>query len=264
MNTSITNTPDGSSGKSREAKKPVELDPLELRGRGRHILAYLPISDDFEMPLRAVDPSTGQPLKGWCAFYFAWLALHHLMPRKWNLRVRAPGLAAERELIGLNTSPLESWFLRLLGMRRLRVGNLPKYLVDKGYTLSINGRACETYYQLRAALRTPNERGGHYWTADDAIDRVIDALRKGQVTGIDINLGPFGYRDHVLFVYAVTRESLVVVESLVVPGLGYTRIPLNHPHENALVMELPMDELRRRWQHRHGRIWTIAGRRQGA
>ncbi len=230
---------------------PIGADPLGLRSLGHEVVSYLSVPKSFQMPRREIGDN-GQPRKGWCAFHFAWQALHYFVPGEWNEESRPPSSAANDELLGFRIPRRLDRLASLLRFPGLRVGALPSYLLRRNMVLEIDGRACSGYVDLRRAML----RRGRFREAPVAIDQVILSLEQDEPVGIDINLAPLGFRDHVLFVYATSHTSLFVIDSLVVPGLGYR--PVEGFAGGGHLMELPFEEFEKRWTS-HGRIWTVRG-----
>lgn len=224
------------------------LDPLNvtdmLPGRSR-VHSFLRLPAGFEMPLRETDAS-GAPLKNWCGLHALWLFCHFLWPEKWNVESRSPSSAKAEEVLGLNVPNRLAW-------TALRVGRAPSYFRHHGATLLVNGHPVRTYPEFfrRVALgwlRPPP------FSAESAEDRVIDLVRGNQPVAVDLTL-PGWFREHVAFVYGVCSDGFLLVDSLVVPGVGYRKVtPDGDPR---LVMHLPFDEFRKRWRRGSG-IWHAA------
>ncbi len=249
-NTTDTMTDGAPHGRS-PAGKPLPrggLDPLNvtdmLPDRSR-VHSFLRLPPGFEMPLREIG-ATGTPLKNWCGLHALWLFCHFMWPGKWNVGCRPPSSAKAEEVLGLNVPNRLAW-------TALRVGRAPSYFRHHGATLFVNGHPVRTYPEFfrRVAfgwLRMPP------FSAEEAEDRVIDLVRGNQPAAVDLTL-PGWFREHVAFVYGACSDGFLLVDSLVVPGVGYRKVtPEGDPR---LIMLLPFEEFRRRWGRGSG-IWHAA------
>ena len=225
------------------------LDPLGvtymLPDQEDRVYAFLRLPPGFEMPLRDVDPATGQPLGNWCGLHALWLMCQHLWPDKWNFAARPPASAKSEEILGLDVPSAFAW-------TALRVGRAPSYFAHHCAKMFVDGVPVGSYGEffrrlIIGWLRRPI-------VASDAEATIAELLSDNHPVAVSLPLRGF-CRGHVAFVYGVCHEGFIVIDSLEVPDVGYRK--LTPDGDPRLIMLLPFEEFRKRWG-RGGGIWHVA------
>jgi hypothetical protein len=197
----------------------------------------------FPFSTREIGPN-GKSVPNKCGRDFLMYACAHLRPEE----TASLGLKRFERSIGIPMPPSFVWtglpFLELVHF--LRTMNLE---------LSINGVTCRSRSQLWKAL---------WWPAKishtKALSIASNALSRDRAVGIDVSMRFNGIANHVMYVWAIRSDDMIVFDTHKVPGLEYEHLfhdADGYPTDpDQFIMRLPHTVIENRWR-RWSRVWVI-------
>ncbi len=199
--------------------------------------------DTFPFFTREIGPN-GKTIANKCGRDFLAHACAHLRPQEFV----ALGLKQFERAIGWPTPPSLVWTgLPFIG--------LIDFLNRNNLELSINDALCRSRIDLWKALWWP-KKISHL----KALSIAHAALSKKCAVGIDISMGLNGLANHVMYVWAIRDNDMIVFDTHKVRGLEYEHLLVDADglplYPEKFVMRLPLSVIENRWK-RWNRVWVM-------
>lgn len=186
----------------------------------------------------------GKPIRNKCGRDFLAYAYAH----QYSGKLLSLDIHQFEKAIGRPTPPELVW-------TGVSFHKLIDYLTKAGLEILINGVLCSTQIDFQKALWWPKKI-----PHTTALAITHEALRKNQSVGIDLSMGFAGLANHVMFVWAIRDNDLVVFDTHKVARLEYEHFDADidgfPPNPHRFIMRLPLKTIENHWQ-RWSRVWVI-------
>jgi len=182
----------------------------------------------------------GKYLKNRCGRDFLYYVLNYYFPSKYNPTNKNPEQIEKEGIFGLKLPTALIW-------TTLTFLKVPKLFKKHGLKLIINELEIKSYIDFIHSMFMPAKVNFR------KANRVIcSCIHQGKAVGIDLSLGLFGLKDHIMFVYGYDDDNFYVFDSHKVKKLRYTKTT----KDSRFIMKLPKSEIKRRWR-RFSRVWVV-------
>lgn len=177
-----------------------------------------------------------------CGRDFLYFALHFYQPEIYNAEKISPVEIDRQRLFG---TPMPKW----LAWTQLQFSKLPSFLKRQGYVLYINDKRISSYAAFVWATLFSGLKKRH----TDPIQKIEMLIDSNVPCAIDIPIkkGLLVLLDHVMFVYGYDEKSFYVIDTLMVPGVGYEKV-----EGQEGLYRLPKAVVEEKWSI-FGRVWRL-------
>lgn len=175
-----------------------------------------------------------------CGRDFLYYALHYYYPNDFNPSKNNPKIIESKKLFGFSIPAVFAW-------TQFQFLNLPKFLKSKSLSLKINNKQIDTFVDFLIAVLFSRIK------YVEAVKKVEENVKRGNVVGLDIAMAFSGLLDHVLFVYGFDENYFYVCDTRKVPLIKYEKVEKN---SEVYFMKISKLEVKKRWK-RFSRIWLI-------
>jgi len=182
----------------------------------------------------------GHSLKNRCGRDFLYYALHYHYPNEFNPEHNNPEQIESKRFFGIPVPATFAW-------TQLQFIYLPKFLRSKSLSLEVNNNFINSFWDFFKAILFSRI------TYREALLKVEENIRSGDVVGIDIAMAFGGLLDHVLFVYGFDEDSLYVCDTRKVSIIEYEKVDKT---DSVYYMKISKPEVKKRWK-RFSRIWEV-------